>query len=97
MARRLLAHVSVRAQVNGDIRLRTLRISTWTLLALAALVTFGLPAHANSTCKVVPSWCPPPTGGGGGGTSVPEPATLAVLAAGVCAAGLAHRRRRNKK
>jgi hypothetical protein len=68
----------------------------------ALLITVGLlalgtpPAEAGVTCKIVPSWCPPPPGGGGGGTSVPEPATLIVLAVGACAAGLAVRRR-NKK
>jgi hypothetical protein len=71
-------------------------------LSLAAMVAVALVAGATSsvqagtTCKVVPSWCPPPPGGGGGGTSVPEPASLAVLAVGACAAALAARRR-NKK
>jgi PEP-CTERM motif len=71
----------------------------WTVVAVIGLAALAAPpAHAGATCKIVPSFCPPPpAGGGGGGTqSVPEPATLGVLAAGVAAA-LAARRRRNKK
>jgi hypothetical protein len=75
----------------------------WSLVAVAALGVAGTtPAYAASggtsiICKILPFLCPPsPVGGGGGKPSVPEPATLAVLGAGV-AASLAARRRRNKK
>jgi hypothetical protein len=65
---------------------------------IAALAICGLqaaPANAGATCKAVPSWCPPPPGGGGGDpSSVPEPATMTVLALGACAAAFAGRRRR---
>jgi len=64
-------------------------------MVAGALVVGATSADAGTTCKVVPSWCPPPPGGGGG-TSVPEPASLAVLAMGACAAAIAARRR-NKK
>jgi hypothetical protein len=68
-----------------------------SLLMIVALLALWTPAvEAGTTCKIVPSWCPPPPGGGGGGNGVPEPATVLVLAAGACAAGLAARRR-NKK
>ncbi len=66
------------------------------LVAVVAVVAFGAsPAHAGATCKVVPTWCPPTTPGGGG-SPVPEPGTLAVLAAGALGAKLAAARR-NKK
>lgn len=74
----------------------------WSLVAVAALGAAGTtPAYAGSgtgfLCKILPFLCPPsPTGSGGGNPSVPEPATLAVLGAGV-AASLAARRRRAKK
>jgi hypothetical protein len=69
----------------------------WALLALVGMVGFAAPpAYAGATCKIVPSWCPPPPGGGGT-TSVPEPATLGVLAMGACAAALAAAKRRGKK
>lgn len=65
---------------------------------LAVVMTVGVlalgatPAYAGSSCKLVPSFCPPAPGGGG---AVPEPGTLGVLAAGALAAVAA--RRRNKK
>lgn len=70
----------------------------FVLVMMVGLLTLGMPpVEAGVTCKLVPSWCPPPAGGGGDGdTNLPEPATLAVLAVGACAAGLAARRR-NKK
>ena len=74
----------------------------WSFVAVAALGVAGTtPAYAGSgqsiICKILPFLCPPsPVGGGGGNPSVPEPATLAVLGAGV-AASLAARRRRGKK
>lgn len=72
-----------------------------TIIAIAALGAMGTtPAYASGgtfICKILPFLCPPAPGGtGGGGTSVPEPATLAVLCAGAAAALAARRRRRNK-
>jgi len=67
----------------------------WALLVALGVVALGSePASAGATCKVVPSWCPPAPGGSGGTNSVPEPATLGVLAMGACAAAVAARRRR---
>jgi PEP-CTERM motif len=73
-------------------------------LSLIAIVALGVggttPVYASSggggwICKILPFLCPPAPGGNGPPKSVPEPATIAVLAAGV-AASLAARRRRNK-
>ena len=74
-----------------------MRRMAW-MLAVATAVTISAagPAQAAVTCRIVPSLCPPEPHKGGKGDSVPEPATLAVLAAGAAAAGLAARRRRNK-
>lgn len=69
-----------------------------TILVLLATVLgmLGAPvASAGVTCSVVPQMCPPPPGGGGG-SAVPEPGTLALLAAGTGAVAMALRRRRNK-
>ena len=70
----------------------------WAIVAMLAVVGLGTaPAHAGVTCKIVASLCPPPPSGGSGGSHpVPEPISLAVLAAGAGAAGLAARRRRKK-
>jgi len=69
----------------------------WALLAALGMVLSGAQtAQAAATCKVVPSWCPPAPGGSGGTESVPEPATLGVLAMGAWAAALAASRRRKK-
>ena len=79
----------------------------WSLVAVAALAAASTtPAYAsgggNWLCNI-PIFgqylCPPapPGSGGGGGNSVPEPATVAVLAAGAGLVGAALRRRRPKK
>ena len=79
---------------------------TW--IAIAGLTVLGAPiAEAGVTCKFIPSWCPTDnvtkstsntvTAGNTssvGKTSVPEPATLFLLGAGVSAVGVAMRRRR---
>ena len=60
------------------------------------LLTAG-PAHAGVTCRWVKAWCPPATQDPGTQASVPEPATLVLLATGFGAAGLSAWRRRKKK
>ena len=75
-----------------------------TLVAIVAVGALSTtPAYAsqgrNPFCNIPfigRYLCPPAPGEGGGPTSVPEPATLAVLAIGACAAALATRRRRRK-
>jgi hypothetical protein len=76
----------------------TVQKMIWAIVAMLAVVGLGMaPAHAGVTCKIVASLCPPPPSGGSGGSHpVPEPISLAVLAAGAGAAGLAARRRRKK-
>jgi hypothetical protein len=78
----------------------------WTIIAVAMLGALGTtPAHASSgggfLCNlpiIGKLLCPPtPGGGGGGGNSVPEPASLAILAAGAGMVGAAVRRRRMRK
>lgn len=67
------------------------------VLIATVLGMLGSPvASAGVTCQVVPQMCPPPPGGGGGGSAVPEPGTLALMAAGAGAVAIALRRRRNK-
>jgi hypothetical protein len=78
----------------------------WTIIAVAMLGALGTtPADASSgggfLCNlpiIGKLLCPPtPGGGGGGGNSVPEPASLAILAAGAGMVGAAVRRRRMRK
>lgn len=79
-------------------------------VAVMALMALGAPlAEAAITCKIIHSMCPDDRSsnedhnhnGGTTGTektSVPEPGTLMLLAAGVTAVGGAvYRRRKNKK
>jgi hypothetical protein len=82
-------------------------------VAVTALMALGAPiAEAAVTCKIIPSWCPGKSSSKGDRdpvatdspstvlrkTSVPEPGTLMLLAAGVTAVGGAvYRRRKNKK
>jgi hypothetical protein len=76
---------------------KNLGLSVVAIIALAGACT--TPAYANGgggfICRILPFLCPPAPGGNGPPKSVPEPATMAVLAAGV-AASLAARRRRDK-
>jgi hypothetical protein len=82
----------------GSYNVKNLSLSIVAILALG--VGAVSPAYASSgggglICKILPFLCPPAPGGNGPPKSVPEPATMAVLAAGV-AATLAARRRRDK-
>jgi PEP-CTERM motif len=79
-----------------------------TLLSLVAIAALGvagtLPAYASNDshgggflCSlpfIGKLLCPPAPGGGGGNSSVPEPTSLAILAAGAGLVGAAVRRRR---
>lgn len=69
------------------------------LIAVTAALAFAAPmANAGVSCKLIPSWCPadPPSGDfhDTHTHSVPEPATLTLLGAGVAAVGAAIARRR---
>ena len=69
------------------------------LIAVTAALSFAAPmANAGVSCKWIPAWCPadpPPAGWHDNDThSVPEPATLTLLGAGVAAVGAAIARRR---
>jgi hypothetical protein len=71
-----------------------MRIVGLAWAAAAVLVSTGAPiAQAGVTCKAIPALCPPETARIHK-TSVPEPATLLLLGAGVSAVGAAVARRR---
>jgi hypothetical protein len=86
-----------------------MRKTALALIAVAGVAAVvGAPvANASATCSMVPSWCGKPDTdsnksitnvGPNHNTSVPEPGTLVLLAAGVTAiGGAAWRRRRAKK
>ena len=79
-----------------------MRKTALALIAVAGVAAVvGAPtANALQTCNAVRSWCGPDQGNKGTthNTSVPEPGTLVLLAAGVSAiGGAAWRRRRAKK
>jgi hypothetical protein len=72
------------------------------LIAVTAVISFAAPmADAAVTCTMISSMCPKdhPKGESfkpSDRTSVPEPATLTLLGAGVAAVGAAIARRRKK-
>jgi PEP-CTERM motif len=74
----------------------------WSLVAAATLAAMGTtPVYASGgqawycSIPIIGRYlCPPAPGGGGGTHSVPEPASLAVLAAGAGLVAAAVRRRR---
>lgn len=73
----------------------------WALIGITALTAGSLQvAYAGATCKHVPSWCPAALvekADDTKPTSVPEPASLMLLGAGVASVGAAALRRRRKK
>jgi hypothetical protein len=82
-----------------------MKSTIWSLVAVAALAALGTtPAYAKGEpwycdLPIIGQYlCPPKPGDGGHGRhSVPEPAAIAILAAGAGLVGAALRRRRAKK
>ena len=67
-------------------------VTTWIFAAAIPALLFSVAAEAGITCKHIPEMCPHRPH-----VSVPEPATLGLLAMGFAGAGAAAWRRRKRK